>query len=55
MTFDEWLNFGIAQGWCSEPDCMTHNGLPNTDEEAEAWEAGLDPCEVGMRIWMDNI
>lgn len=34
MNFDEWISFGIEQGWCGPPVCYTHDGLPMTEEES---------------------
>ena len=41
----EWMEFGIQQGWITEPFCYTHDGDPymTAEEEAE-WEEGGDPC-----------
>lgn len=33
MTREEWLKFGIEQGYCSPPVCATHDGWPTTDLE----------------------
>ena len=33
-TFDEWLPFGQAHGFCSAQFCETHEGPPMTDAEA---------------------
>lgn len=49
--FNEWLEYGRGRGWCSEVVCDTHDGLPRTDEEAEAWEEGWDPCLHAIRVW----
>jgi hypothetical protein len=51
ITFAEWLQTGMEEGWCSPPACATHDGIPNTDEEAAQWEAGEDPCEHVLRLW----
>ncbi len=51
MSFDEWLQYGIAQGWASKTVCSTHDGLPFTDEEEEQWEQGLDPCVHAIRLF----
>ena len=41
----EWMEFGIAKGWITEPFCYTHDGDPYMTEEEEAeWEEGGDPC-----------
>ena len=47
----DWLQFGIAQGWCSQIVCDTHDGLPQTEEEQNEWEEGGDPCIPGVRMW----
>jgi len=49
--FREWLRVGVERGWCSEPVCATHDGLPRTDAEDQAWEDGWDPCEHAVRLW----
>lgn len=52
--FWHWLNHGVANGWCSEPACGTHDGIPSTPEEQEAWDDGLDPCEHVLRLWPED-
>jgi len=44
MTQHEWITTGIANGWCSPPICITHDGYPTTEEEDEEFEKGFDPC-----------
>ena len=40
-----WLQNGIDRGWISKPFCFTHEGDSYmTDEEAQEWEDGGDPC-----------
>lgn len=51
-AFAEWLSEGVRRGWVSEPNCDTHDGPNMTEEEAEAWEEGRDPCMVSMRVWV---
>lgn len=41
---------GIEKGYCSEPVCNTHDGLPSTEEEDAQWEDGLDPCVPAVRL-----
>lgn len=52
MKFDEWLKFGIEEGWVTEPYCNTHDGGYQYmgEEELEEWEAGGDPCCVVIRV-----
>lgn len=51
LTFDEWIAQGVLLGFCSDVVCETHDGLPSTDEEAEQWEAGYDPCVPAVRLY----
>lgn len=47
----EWLDFGIEKGWVSPSFCHTHDGDPYmTDEEAQEWEDGGDPCMFVIKI-----
>lgn len=44
-NFLDWMAFGVAQGWITEPFCNTHDGDPYmTEEEEKEWEDGGDPC-----------
>lgn len=54
-TLDErdWIDYGVRQGWVTEA-CLTHDGLPTTDEEDEAFEDGEDPCQHVLRLWPDG-
>jgi len=54
MTEEEWIKLGIENGWCSAPTCATHDGVPSTDEEADEWEAGYDPCQHVLRLWPER-
>ena len=50
MTFDDWMKYGIKQGWCGAPVCYTHDGLPTSPEEDEEFEMG-DPCIHIVRMY----
>jgi hypothetical protein len=52
--FGMWLLQGIDRGWISEPYCHTHDGGYQymSEEEIEEWEAGGDPCEHVIRIFI---
>ena len=52
--FGVWLSNGIDRGWISDPYCHTHDGGMQymSEEEIEEWEAGGDPCEHVLRIFM---
>lgn len=52
LDFFAWLDIGSKRGWVSTPVCVTHDGLPSTEEEDTEWEEGFDPCVAGMRVWL---
>lgn len=54
MSFYEWMKFGIEQGWCGPPVCITHDGLPATPEEDDQQINGLDPCIHIVRMYEDG-
>ena len=45
----DWMTEGIEQGWVEAPVCSTHDTYL-TDEEAEQFWDGEDPCVVVMRV-----
>jgi hypothetical protein len=51
LDFEDWLGFGIRNGWVSDQVCATHEGVPSTDEGRIEWDEGGDPCEVVLRVW----
>jgi len=54
QEFGIWLRNGIDRGWISEPYCHTHDGGIQymSEEELAEWEAGGDPCEHVLRIFI---
>ena len=54
QEFGIWLTNGIERGWISDPYCHTHDGGMQymSEEELEEWEAGGDPCEHVLRIFI---
>jgi len=52
MEFDDWLQIGWVNGWCSPPCCSTHDGVPTSDAEDEEFEDG-DPCIHVLRLYAD--
>jgi hypothetical protein len=52
-TFEDWLEFGIAQGWCGPSVCDTHDGTPMAESELEEFEEGGDPCVHVIRLYED--
>ena len=53
MSFGDWVRIGIANKWCSDIVCATHDGIPTTPEEDAEWDDGSDPCQPVVRIWGD--
>lgn len=51
-TFDEWLQEGLSNGFVGPAVCYTHDGLPTSAEEDEAFESG-DPCIHILRLYED--
>lgn len=51
MSFDDWVSYGIGQGWCGAPVCSTHDGVPTTADEDNAWEQGDDLCIHVIRMY----
>lgn len=49
-TQQDWLRYGMEQGWVGPPVCATHDGLPMTDEEDEAF-LEHDPCISVVRLY----
>ena len=54
QEFGIWLSNGIERGWVSDLYCHTHDGGFEYmgEEELEEWEAGGDPCEHVIRIFI---
>lgn len=55
MTWHEWLEVGVNNGWVSPVQCATHEGVPTTDDEDEQYDEGDDPCLPVLRVWPDKI
>lgn len=54
MTFDDWYQAGLDNGWCGPIVCATHDGVPSTLFEDEEWSEGGDPCAWIIRIYEDE-
>jgi hypothetical protein len=53
MDIAEWIGIGVANKWCTEVTCQTHDGVKLTDEEEQEFETG-DPCIPVVRIWTEG-
>lgn len=51
ISFDDWMEIGIKQGWCGPPVCYTHDGLPIALAEDEMFGDGDDPCIFIVRMY----
>ena len=54
LTLEEWVRYGMAQGYCTDIVCDTHSGVEMTDQENEEWDEGFDPCIPVIRIWHND-
>ena len=54
MTFDEWYEFGISQGWVSPFVCEIHDGVPISLMEEIAMQNGEESCIWVMRRYADE-
>jgi len=50
MTVEEWLQYGLDNGFCSEVFCDTHDGGPSSESEWIAFDEGLDLCREVVRL-----
>jgi hypothetical protein len=50
LNFDDWLAYGVANGFCSEQVCEIHQGTPMTETEVELFDEGCDPCQHVVRL-----
>ena len=46
-----WIKTGIDAGYCSELVCSTHTADYLTNDEAESFLDGEDPCAFVLRVW----
>jgi hypothetical protein len=53
LSFDEWLDLGMTQGWCGPAVCSTHDGTPTSEAEEDQFEEGEDPCVHILRLYSD--
>lgn len=53
LTAEEWVAYGLKQGWCGPPLCSTHDGIPLSFEEEELFEE-FDPCVTIIRLYDDE-
>ena len=54
MTFDEWVEEGISQGWVSPFVCEAHDGVPMSYDEEFAMQDGDESCIWVMRRYANR-
>jgi len=54
ITFDEWLEIGMAENWCGPAVCYTHYIFPMSEEEDNEFADGSDPCMHMIRLYEDS-
>jgi hypothetical protein len=47
LNFDAWITYGLRRGWIGPPICISHEGLPISNEEFE----DNDRCAMMIRIY----
>jgi len=47
MTQDEWMRHGWERGFCSPPVCVSHDGVPTTEQEDD----DPDLCVTIVRLY----
>jgi hypothetical protein len=50
LDFDEWLSYGVENGYCTQQFCQTHGHTEMTDYEEEQFDEGYDPCVHVVRL-----
>lgn len=49
MTRDEWINYGIKNGWCTDITCITHD-MPIETETNKDWFENDDVCMFMLQL-----
>lgn len=53
LTYDQWALIGQVNGWVGPAVCSTHDGLPTSETEDQAFEEGDDVCVHILRLYPD--
>lgn len=51
ISFDAWLEAGVANGFVGVPVCSTHDGIPTSADEDAQFEDGEDICLHVLRLY----
>jgi hypothetical protein len=55
MTFMEWIEYGVHQGFCTPPICEVHDGVPLTTLELDELTEHGDTCVPVIRLWTKEV
>ena len=53
LNADEWLAYGIKQGFCGPLVCACHDGIPMTETEDAEWDDNGEACVFIVRPYAD--
>lgn len=51
MEYREWIELGMTNGWCGPVVCYTHDGMPSSEHEDDAYYEGDDICLHIVRMY----
>ena len=54
MNFNEWLAYGVEQGFCTEQFCLTHDGYPTWEGEYLHGSESDDSCIHMVRLGIEE-
>lgn len=56
LSFEEWLEYGVSNGYCSPQVCATHAGLPLADGELDEDDFCIHVVRLGTEEdWQEDI
>ena len=55
MTFMEWIEYGVHEGFCTPPICEVHDGVPLTMFELDELTEHGDTCVPVIRLWTREV
>lgn len=51
---NQWLQYGIDNGFCSPLVCACHDGIPMTADEDQDWNDDGETCVFIVRPYADD-
>jgi glycerate kinase len=46
MSYEEWIELGMKEGWCGPPVCSTHDGVPMTENEEVDFDEAIQNTDL---------